>query len=75
MLHTSCQLKHELSKPRQRPVCPSAVASQAGTSHTSLATFFSHSLKVLMSSSLNFGPFISEFTLRPRAALTGLFSE
>lgn len=37
--------------------------------------FFSHSLKVLMSSSLNFGPFISEFTPGPRAALTGLFSE
>lgn len=74
MFHTSCQLKHEPSKPRQRPVCPSTVASQAGTSHFFI-TFFSHSLKVLMSSSLNFGPFISKFTLRPWAALTGLFSE
>lgn len=51
--------------PRQSPVCPSTVASQAGTSHFSFTAFFSHSLEVLTNSSLNFGPFIFGFMLRP----------
>lgn len=57
-------LNHNPSKPRQSPVCPSTVASQAGTSRF-FHHFFSHSLEVLMSSSLNFGPFIFGFMLRP----------
>lgn len=70
----SCQLQHEPSKPRPSPVRPGTVAWRGGTFRASfIPFFFSHSLKVLMSSSLNFGPFISEFTRGPRAALTGLF--
>lgn len=60
------------SKPRQSPVCPSTVASQAGTSRF-FHHFFSHSLEVLTSSSLNFRPFIFGFTLRPRGCFDWAF--
>lgn len=73
MFHASCQLK---SQPQQAqtesPVCPSIVASQAGTSHF-FHHFFSHSLEVLTSSSLNFGPFIFGFMLRPRGCFDWAF--
>lgn len=65
-------LNHNPSKPRQSPVCPSTVAFQAGTSRF-FHHFFSHSLKVLTSSSLNFRPFIFGFMLRPRGCFDWAF--
>lgn len=72
MFHASCQLKSQPQQAQAEPCVPHTVASQAGTS-CFFHHFFSHSLEVLMSSSLNFGPFAFGFTPRPRGCFDWAF--